>query len=312
MKLFNPFAFIDPVAFAVPVFFLLIFIEWQVRKNRKMKPIDFKEAGASIGMGMISVVVDVIMKAIAIGFFFWLYQFRFTDQLGPDSVEGFFDWQWHKSHWWVWILVFFGDDFTFYWHHRLSHEIRMLWTAHVNHHSSEEYNLSTALRQSPTEYMYKKIWWIWMPLLGFHPLMILTMMQLNLIYQFWIHTETIGKLGFLEKIFNTPSHHRVHHGSNVAYLDRNYGGILIIWDRIFGTFREEDEPVQFGITKNIHTHNLVKITFHELKNLAKDVRRSDKIKDKLRYLFLSPGWSHDGEDQRAEVLRKKIASENGR
>lgn len=277
-----------------------------------MKPIDFREARASIGMGLVSVVVDIIMKAIAIGFFFWLYQFRFTDQLGPDSIEGFFDWQWHKSHWWVWLLVFFADDFTFYWHHRLSHEIRMLWTAHVNHHSSEEYNLSTALRQSPTEYMYKKIWWIWMPLLGFHPLMILTMMQLNLIYQFWIHTETIDKLGFLEKIFNTPSHHRVHHGSNVAYLDRNYGGILIVWDRLFGTFREEDEPVQYGITKNIRTYNLLKITFHELRSLINDIQRSKRLGDKLRYLFLSPGWSHDGEDQRAEVLRKKIASENSR
>jgi sterol desaturase/sphingolipid hydroxylase (fatty acid hydroxylase superfamily) len=277
-----------------------------------MKPIDVREAGASIGMGLISVVIDIIMKAIAIGFFFWLYQFRLIDQLGPDTVEGFFDWQWHKSHWWVWILLFFADDFTFYWHHRLSHEIRMLWTAHVNHHSSEDYNLSTALRQSPTEYIYKKIWWIWMPLLGFHPLMILTMMQLNLIYQFWIHTETIGRLGFFEKVFNTPSHHRVHHGSNVAYLDRNYGGILIIWDRLFNTFKEEDEPVKFGITKNIHTYNLLKITFHELKAMVKDIRRSHKIGDKLRYLFLSPGWSHDGEDQRAEVLREKIASKSNR
>lgn len=310
MKLFNPLDFNDPVTYAIPGFIILIVAEWYVRRKRKMKEMDYREAAASISMGLVSVFVDIAVKAVAIGFFIWLYQFRIFDQLGPATMEGFLDWQWHVQHWWVWILVFFADDFSFYWHHRLSHEIRLLWTAHINHHSSEEYNLSTALRQSPTEYLYKKIFWVWMPLLGFHPLMILTMMQLNLIYQFWIHTETINRLGFFEKIFNTPSHHRVHHGSNIEYLDKNYGGILIIWDRLFGTFQEEKVPVKYGITKNIHTYNIAEITFHELKSLINDVRNARTWKEKMSFIFQAPGWNPHGEDQRASTLQKNNASYN--
>jgi len=306
MKLFNPFDFNDPVTYAIPGFVLLIVLEWYIRRRMKMRDMDYKEAAASIGMGLVSVVVDLGVKAVAIGFFLWLYQFRLFDNLGPADVAGFFDWSWHKAHWWVWVIAFFADDFSFYWHHRLSHEIRMLWATHINHHSSQQYNLATALRQSPMEYLYKKVWWIWMPLLGFHPFMILTLMQISLIYQFWIHTETIGKLGFLEKIFNTPSHHRVHHASDVEYLDKNYAGILIIWDRLLGTFAEEKHRPKYGITKNIHTYNLAEITFHEAVNLWKDVKRADNVKDKVKYLLYAPGWSHDGADQRASTLQKKM------
>jgi sterol desaturase/sphingolipid hydroxylase (fatty acid hydroxylase superfamily) len=306
MKLFNPFDFNDPVTYAIPGFVLLIVLEWFIRRRMKMREMDYKEAAASIGMGLVSVVVDLGVKAVAIGFFLWLYQFRLFDTLGPSDVSGFFDLQWHKAHWWVWIIAFFADDFTFYWHHRLSHEIRMLWATHINHHSSQQYNLATALRQSPAEYLYKKIWWIWMPLLGFHPFMILILMQISLIYQFWIHTETINKLGFLEKIFNTPSHHRVHHASDVEYLDKNYAGVLIIWDRLLGTFREEKQRPNYGITKNINTYNLAKITFHEAIALWNDMKRADNVKDKFKYLFYAPGWSHDGIDQRARTLQKKM------
>jgi len=147
-----------------------------------------------------------------------------------------------------------------------------------------------------------------MALLGFHPLMILTLHQLNLIYQFLPHTETVKHLPkWYEFIFNSPAHHRVHHSSEIKYLDKNYAGVFIIWDRIFGTFREEDEgfPV-YGITTNIHTNNLLKITFHEVVNIVNDVKRAPTFKDKLHYIFNAPGWSHDGEDQRAKKLQKKI------
>lgn len=306
MKLFNPFDFNDPVTYFIPGFVLLIILEWSIRRRMKLKQMDYKEAAASIGMGLIAVVVDLGVKAVAIGFFIWLYQFRIFDNLGPENVAGFLDLEWHKQHWWVWILAFFADDFTFYWHHRLSHEIRVLWATHVNHHSSQEYNLAVALRQSSTEYLYKKVWWIWMPLLGFHPFMILTLMQISLIYQFWIHTETINKLGFFEKFMNTPSHHRVHHASNIEYLDKNYAGVLIIWDRLFGTFKEEMHRPTYGITKNINTYNLWKISFHEFQSLYNDLKHTDKWSDKLKLIFYSPGWSPNGEDQRASTLQKNL------
>lgn len=239
------------------------------------------------------------MKYLALLIYTFLYQFRWFDL---------------QNVWWVWLLLFFADDFTFYWHHRLSHEVRIFWAAHVNHHSSVHMNLGTALRQSWAEQLYKYFWWCWLPLIGFAPMMIFVMQTISLVYQFFQHTELIKKLPKpLEFIFNTPSHHRVHHGSNIRYLDQNHAGILIIWDRLFNTFQEEDETekVIYGITNNIHTYNPFKIASHEFIALFKDVRRAPSLKNKLKYLFMPPGWSHDGEDLRAKTLRKNLyANEN--
>jgi sterol desaturase/sphingolipid hydroxylase (fatty acid hydroxylase superfamily) len=257
-----------------------------------------KEALASIGMGLGSLVVNVLMKALAFGVMTMLYEFRL------------FEIGWH---WWSWVLMLFADDFSFYWHHRLSHEIRVLWAAHVNHHSSQDYNLAIALRQSWVEQLYKYVFWLWLPLVGFDPLMVMIMMSFSLIYQYWVHTEVIRKFpAVIEFIFNTPSHHRVHHASNIRYLDQNHGGILIIWDRLFGTFTaesDEERPV-YGITSNIHTHNLFKIAFHEYQNVWKDVKNAPKWSDKLKYLFYSPGWSHNGPDLRAKSLRKALSGKS--
>ena len=188
----------------------------------------------------------------------------------------------------------------------MSHQIRLLWAAHVNHHSSQKYNLSTALRQSWAELFYKYIWYLWLPILGFEPIMILTQISISLIYQFWIHTQFIGKMHpIIEFVFNTPSHHRVHHAKNVRYLDRNHAGILIIWDRMFGTFQEEleEEPVVYGITTNIDTYNPLVIASHEFKNIWQDVRGSSSLADKWNYLFKPPGWSHDGRSKTADEMR---------
>lgn len=286
----------DPVVYAIPFFLTLIAIELYVNYKENMDLYaDKKEAYASIGMGLGSLVINIIMKALAYTGYIWLYQFRL------------FEIGWH---WWSWVLILFADDFTFYWHHRLSHEVRVLWAAHVNHHSSQTLNLATALRQSWAEQLYKYIWWIWLPLVGFPPLMILMMMSVSLIYQYWPHTELIKKMPrWFEFIFNTPSHHRVHHASNVRYLDQNHGGILIIWDRLFGTFQEEldAEKPKYGITTNINTYNLFKIAGHEYADLWKDIKRAPTFKDKLKYIFYPPGWSHDGPDLRARTLRSQIA-----
>ncbi len=310
MTLFNPFDFNDPVTYAIPGFILLIVVEFYFYIRKKLNPTNtyFKDAAASIGMGLGSVLIDIAMKAIALGYLFWFYQFRIFENLGPSTVEEFANWQWHKAHFWVWIIALFLQDFSFYWHHRLSHELRVLWTAHINHHSSTHLNFAVALRQSWLELLYKDAWYIPMAILGFHPLMILTLHQLNLIYQFTTHTEAVKKLPkWFEAIFNTPSHHRVHHASNIKYLDKNYAGIFIIWDKLLGTFKAEDaeQPV-YGITKNIDSYNLFYIAFHEWKNMWSDVRKAPTLKDKWNYIFKSPGWSHNGEDQRAKTLQKNL------
>ena len=302
---YNPFSFNDPVAFAIPFFVILILSEYFFIR-RKSKNYDIKEAAASIGMGLGSVIINLGSKALYVAIFFILFQHRIFDGLAPNSLEELKDLSWHRAHWYIWVLLFFLEDLTFYVHHRLGHEVRILWAGHVNHHSSEDYNLATALRQGWWEYMYKYLLWLWLPLLGFHPIMVLTQMSLSLIYQFWIHTEYIDRLGFLELFMNTPSHHRVHHGANIKYLDRNYGGILIIWDRLFGSFQKEEEKAKYGLTHNIHTKNLFKIAFHEMAAIYRDVMSTPGLGNKISYIFKSPGWRHDGKDERASTLKKEM------
>jgi sterol desaturase/sphingolipid hydroxylase (fatty acid hydroxylase superfamily) len=282
----------DPTVYFIPGFVGLILLEIYLgyREKRNIHR-DLKDSAASIGMGIGSLVLGVGVKTLAYGFFVFLHQFKLFD-LGPEK-------------WYAWVLLLFADDFSFYWHHRLSHQVRILWAAHVNHHSSVNYNLAVALRQSWTEEFYKYFFYMWLPVLGFDPLMVLAMMSFSLIYQFWVHTETIGRLGPLEWFMNTPSHHRVHHASNTRYLDRNHAGIFIIWDRLFGTFEPETEKPRYGLTTNIHTYNLFTIAFHEFGNIWKDVKRAPSLGDKLRYLIMPPGWSHDGSTLTSDGLRKK-------
>ncbi len=182
-------------------------------------------------------------------------------------------------------------DFLYYWNHRWMHEHRLFWANHVTHHSSEHYNLSTALRQPWSGYL---LWWVYfpMPLLGIPLEQTMRAGQLNLLYQYWIHTEVIDRLPEpAEKILNTPSHHRVHHGTNPQYLDRNHGGVLIIWDKLFGTFEPEVRRIKYGLTTNIKTFNPLRIGYHEFADIARDVRSAKGWRTKLNYVFKHPGWT---------------------
>ncbi|WP_442265021.1 sterol desaturase family protein [Tenacibaculum sp. ZS6-P6] len=282
--------------FALPVFFISMLVEYQFAKDKYHG----KDTTVSLLMMVFSAVIEFVPKVLAFVVFFYLHE------LSPlKDIVG--------RQWWAWLLLFFADDISYYWFHRLNHEVRLFWAGHVPHHSSIYMNLGTALRQGVGERIHKFFFWLWIPLLGFDPLMMFTMMGVSLIYQFFVHTELVDKLPKpIEFIFNTPSHHRVHHASNIRYLDCNHAGILIIWDRIFGTFSEElkqiDQPV-YGLTVNIETFHPVKVATHEYAAIWKDVKRADKWSDKLNYIFNSPGWSHDGEDKRAKVLRKKLKEE---
>jgi sterol desaturase/sphingolipid hydroxylase (fatty acid hydroxylase superfamily) len=209
--------------------------------------------------------------------------------------------------WWTWILLLFVEDLTYYWFHRISHESRLFWASHVVHHSSKKYNLSTALRQTWSGGFYTFIFWLPLILLGFHPVMVLVQMSISLIYQYWIHTELIKKMPkWFEAVFNTPSHHRVHHATNPQYLDRNHAGIFIIWDKFFSTFEPEVEKPVYGLVQNIETFNPLKIAFIEWYQMVKDFFTSKTtIINKFKYLIKPPGWKHDGTSILSNDLRKK-------
>jgi sterol desaturase/sphingolipid hydroxylase (fatty acid hydroxylase superfamily) len=193
----------------------------------------------------------------------------------------------------TWILAFFAADLTYYWMHRIEHEQRILWALHSVHHSSKDYNLSVSFRLSIIEGLIEWIFLIPMILIGFSPFQAIVGLILVAQFQTWIHTERIGKLGWLDKIFNTPSVHRVHHGSNKKYLDKNYGGFLIIWDRIFGTYQKEEEQVIYGLTKDINTNNALLINFIEFKSIIKDLKKCKSWKDRFKITFGNLSWRPD-------------------
>ncbi|MEO5609389.1 MAG: sterol desaturase family protein [Ornithinibacter sp.] len=190
-------------------------------------------------------------------------------------------------------VAILGWDAIYYWNHRFNHESRWLWAMHVVHHSSERYNLSTALRQPVAEGLTMSVPYGLLALAGVRPSVIENARSLNLIYQFWIHTEAVRSIGWLEHVLNTPSHHRVHHGTNRQYLDRNHGSILIVWDRLFGTFEREDEPVVYGLTTDIDTYDPVTIATHEWRDIARDVAGSATWLERWSFLLRGPGWAHE-------------------
>jgi sterol desaturase/sphingolipid hydroxylase (fatty acid hydroxylase superfamily) len=277
---------------AVPIFLLTIFLErgWARRRRHHADIVGYmrRDTLASLAMGTGNVIIAAGTKLGAVAAMMWLYEHRLITL--PDA-------------WWIWIAVFFAEDLCYYAFHRASHEIRFFWAAHVNHHSSQHYNLSTALRQSWTTPFTSPIFWMPLPLLGVPPWMVLTQQAISLLYQYWIHTEAIRTLPrWFEAVFNTPSHHRVHHGSNPQYLDRNHGGILIIWDRLFGTFEPERERVRYGLTENITSFHPVVIAFHEWGAMLRDAVRAPTLAAALGYLFRPPGWRHDGRHKTARAL----------
>ena len=250
-------------------------------------------------MGLGNVFLGLISKSLVLVVFLFFYKFKlFTIPFA----------------WWSWILVLFAEDFCYYWFHRTSHENRLFWASHVVHHSSQKYNLSTALRQTWSGSFYSFIFWIPLILLGFHPVMVLVQISISLLYQYWIHTELIQKLpNWFEAVFNTPSHHRVHHATNPQYLDRNHAGIFIIWDRLFGTFEPEVEKPVYGLVKNINTYNPIKVAFNEWLQMFNDAFTSKtSLSNRLKYLIKPPGWKHDGTgilstDMRKEWEQKKVS-----
>jgi len=281
------------IHYAIPFFAITLLIEIIVDTREKANSYETKDAITSITMGLGNVFIGLLSKVLVFAAFFIIY----------DNIRVFT----LSFAWWVWVLILFAEDFSYYWSHRISHTTRFFWASHIVHHSSQRYNLSTALRQTWTGSFMTFIFWLWLPLLGFHPIMILAQMSISLIYQYWIHTELIKKMpNWFEAIFNTPSHHRVHHATNPQYLDRNHAGIFIFWDKWFGSFEPEIEKPVYGLTKNIHSFNPLYVAFHEWIALFKDVFTSKtSMGNRLKYLVKPPGWRHDHKGVVSSDLRKK-------
>ncbi|MFI1761101.1 sterol desaturase family protein [Streptomyces sp. NPDC020800] len=270
---------IPAVFYAIPAFVLLVVVEalsYRFLPDDDERGYELRDTVTSMSMGAGSQVVALPWKAVTIVVYAAVYT------VAP--------WHLSASSAGTWVLLLLADDLAYYAFHRAHHRVRVLWASHVVHHSSLRFNLSTALRQSWTP-MTGLPFWLPLALLGIPPWMILLQQSFSLVYQFFLHTERVDRLWRpVEWVFNTPSHHRVHHGSNRAYLDRNYGGILIVWDRLFGTFEPEGEQVRYGLTKNIGTYNPVRVAFHEFAAVWQDVRAARCWRDRAGHLLGPPGW----------------------
>ena len=270
----------DLILHAIPVFVVCLALEaasFHFLPDDDELGYELRDSRTSLAMGLGSVVVNLGWKLVVVAAYAAVYL------VAP--------WHLPADRPWTWVALLFADDLAYYCYHRTHHTIRVLWASHVVHHSSEFYNLSTALRQPWTPFTSLP-YWLPLAFLGFAPWMILLQQSVSLLYQFFIHTERVDKLWRpVELVLNTPSHHRVHHGSQSQYLDRNYGGILIVWDRLFGTFEPEGERVVYGLTTNIKTFNPAWVATHEFAAIWHDVRRAASWRDRAGYLLRGPGWS---------------------
>ena len=263
-----------------PVF--LGFIAWEAWhwKRRGRAVYSLRDTLSNAALALMHQGADAVAWALVIGLYWGVYQYRLFDL---------------PTTWWTIALLFVAQDFFYYFFHRAHHRVRWMWASHVTHHSSPRLNLSTAFRQSLT-YPVSGMWVFWLPLawLGFSPPHIVTVVAINLGFQFFVHTEAVGKLGWLEKVFNTPSHHRVHHARNAKYIDRNYAGVLIVWDKLFGTYVPESEAPEYGIVRQIHSRNPFVMMFHEWRDMFRDVARPGSLWLRLKHLWAPPEWVRPG------------------
>ncbi|MDP6980204.1 MAG: sterol desaturase family protein [Myxococcota bacterium] len=262
---------------AGPLYFVLIGVEYLVARRRGLPLYRLNDAINSVSTGLLMQLTVMAFGGIMAASYIGLY-----------TAARIADWSSQSAA--TWLCCFAAVDFAYYWFHRLSHEVNFLWAAHVVHHQSEDYNLAVALRQSTLQPFFSTIFYLPLALCGFPPLVFFVCSGLNTIYQFWLHTQLIDRLGPLEAILVTPSHHRVHHGRNPIYIDRNHGGTFIVWDRLFGTFQREEEEVVYGITKPLASWNPIWANLHYWVELVDNARRARGLADKIKTFVKIPGW----------------------
>src|SRR6218665_2411403 len=268
------------IVLVTPLFFLLIGLELWVGHRRGRNTYRLNDALSSIGLGMLSQLAGVLTKVFTLGLYVWVFD---RAALWPLSA----------ASWWVWALGLLLYDFLYYWHHRFGHTTALFWAAHAVHHQSEDYNLSTALRQTSSGWIAGWIFYLPMALIGFPPLVFAVVALVDLLYQYWVHTQQIGRLGWFDRWFCSPSNHRVHHAVNDPYLDRNYGGILIVWDRLFGSFQDEldEEPCVYGTRDALQSWNPLAAHWQVYGHLLRKMLRTRRWRDKLRIWWEPAHWS---------------------
>lgn len=283
------------VLISVPIYTIVIGVEFFYSYFKNKNLYSSKGTLSNIYLMLLNMGLDILIRGFCLLLLNYFYQFKFFNLSFSPIL--------------YWTVLIIAEDFMFYWLHRIDHFCRFFWAVHVTHHSSEEFNLTVGFRSSVFQPLYRFIYFIPLALFGFRAIDIMFAYSATQIFGILVHTQTINKLGVLEYIFVTPSHHRVHHASNVRYLDKNMGMMLIIWDKLFGTFqKEEDEdPVTYGLTKNINTYHPIKMVFHEWQNIFSDViSKKCSFSKKMGYIFGPPGWSHDGSSKTSAQLRKEI------
>lgn len=284
------------ILISTPLYLLVIGIEMLLSHLHLKKYYTLKDTLMNVYLCLVNGGIDLLFRAVYVVILLWFFTFHFI----TFSYSPFL----------YWPLLFIFEDLIFYVEHRVDHYCRLFWAVHVTHHSSEEFNLTTGFRSSVLQPMYRFVYFIPLALLGFNPIDIVFMYSLTQIYGILVHTQYINKMPrWFEAVFVSPSHHRVHHASNIRYLDKNMGMVLIIWDRLFGTFQEElpEDPIKYGLTKPLNDPNHpAKIIFHEWQNIGRDFNKKIPFLTKIKYLTMPPGWSHDGSTKTAKQLREKL------
>ncbi len=283
------------IAITTPIYVIVIGAEILFSYFHQKNYYSTKGTLANVYLTVLNLSLDILVRGIC------LFILNYFFQLHAGIISNVYLY---------WFVLLIAEDFMYYWLHRIDHYCRLFWAVHVTHHSSEEFNLTVGFRSSVFQPLYRFIYFIPLALLGFKGIDIMFMYSATQIYGILIHTKTVKKLGFLEHFMSTPSHHRVHHGSNVNYLDKNMGMVFIFWDKMFGTFaaENENEPVVFGLTENIKTHHPIKLVFHEWVHIFNDLQKPSSFKSKMMYIFGPPGWSHDGSKLTSRQLREKKKS----
>ena len=283
------------ITLAVPAFFILIFIELIYGLASGKSNYRLNDTFTSISLGLISRYIPLLGLGIQGAAFAYVAQYYNLKLFSPSSV-------------WVWVFAFFLYDFCYYWMHRLHHEVKVLWATHVVHHHGEEFNLSTALRQTSTGFLWKWIFYLPIFIVGIPPEVFVTVAGVNLVYQFWVHTEHIPKLGWYEYVFVSPSNHRIHHAQNKHYVDANYGGVFILWDRLFGTYKEELEELKpiYGTAKPLKSWNPFKANLDIFREMLVDSTRTKSFKDKIKVWFSRPNWRPEDVKDKYPIIKNDL------
>ncbi|WP_316829541.1 sterol desaturase family protein [Pedobacter aquatilis] len=272
---------VNYLAFAIPAFFIFVFLEYKLAQQKKRSSVfKYESSIANFSVGIAERLLNLFIAASFYQLYEWVYKNYALFNI--------------PNKWYIWIFLLLATDLVWYWYHRLGHEINFLWAAHIVHHQSEEFNLSAAARITTIQAVFRNVFWCVLPFIGFHPDMIIVILLAHGAYSFFTHTQLIGKIGWLEHVFITPSLHGVHHASDEKYLDKNYGDVFVFWDKIFGTFQTEEEPPSYGLTHPIKSYSFLWQHFHYYLEIIEAYRRANGFKEKWIAVFGSPALMDQG------------------